>query len=59
MDGELGFDLKALAQDGERLDEGFAHGSIAGHHVVKAVTVYPFNHGANKVVAKAVKGSFA
>lgn len=58
MNGELGFDLKALAQDGERLDEGFAHGSIAGHHVVKAVTVYPFNHGANKVVAKAVKGSF-
>ena len=36
MDGELGFDLKALAQDGERLDEGFAHGSIAGHHVVKS-----------------------
>ena len=58
MDGELGFDLEALTQDGESFDEGFAHGSIAGHYVVKAVTVYPFNHGTNKVVAEAVKGSF-
>lgn len=58
MDGELGFNLEAFAQNGEGLDEGLAHSSIARHHVVKAVTVYPLDHGANKVVAKAVKGSF-
>lgn len=58
VDGELGFNLEALAQYGEGLDEGFAHGSVAGHHVVKAVAVNPLDHGANKVVAKSVKGSF-
>lgn len=58
MDGELGFDLEALAQNGEGLDEGFAHGSVAGHHVVKAVTVNPLDHGANKIVSKPVKCSF-
>lgn len=58
VDGELGFDLEALAQDGEGLDERLAHRSVAGHHVVKAVAVNPLNHSANKVVAKPVKGSF-
>lgn len=58
VDGELGFNLEALTQNGERLDERLAHGSVAGHHVVKAVAVYPLDHGANKVVAKAVKCSF-
>ena len=58
MDGELGFNLEALAQDGEGFDERLAHGSVAGHHVVKAVAVNPLDHGANKVVAKPVKGSF-
>lgn len=57
MDGELGFNLEALAQNGEGLDERFAHGSISGHHVVKAVAVNPLDHGANKVVAKSVKGA--
>lgn len=57
MDGELGFDLEALTQDREGLDEGLAHGSIACHHVVEAIAVDPFDHGANEVVAKAVKGS--
>lgn len=56
MYGELGFDLEALAQNGEGLDEGLAHGSVAGHDVVEAVAVNPFDHGANEVVAKAVKG---
>ena len=58
MDGELGFNLEALAQDGEGFDERLTHGSVAGHHVVKAVAVNPLDHGANKVVAKPVKGSF-
>ena len=58
MDRELGFNLEALAQDGEGLDERLAHGSVAGHDVVKAVAVNPFDHRTNKVVAKAVKGSF-
>lgn len=56
VDGELGFNLEALTQDGEGLDERLAHGSVAGHDVVEAVAVNPFDHGANEVVAKAVKG---
>ena len=54
MDGELGFNLEALTQDGEGLYERLAHGSIACHNVVKAVAVYPFNHGANEVIPKAL-----
>ena len=57
MDGELGFDLKALGKHGERFDKGAAHGAIARHDVIEAVSVDPFDHGANQIVAKAVEGA--
>ena len=47
VDGELGLDLEALAQDGERLDERLIHGTVPRHDVFEAVAVDPFDHGSN------------
>ena len=57
VDGELGLDLEALAQDGERLDERLAHGTVPRHNVFEAVAVDPLDHGADQVVAKSVEGA--
>lgn len=57
VDGELGFDLEALAQDGECLDERQAHGAVARHDVFEAVAVDPLDHGADQVVPEAVEGA--
>ena len=57
VDGELGFDLKTFGEYGERFDERFAHGSIAGHDIIETVAVDPFDHGPHKVVSKSVEGS--
>lgn len=57
VDGELGLDLEALAQNGERLDERLAHGAVARHDVLKAVAVDPLDHGADQVVAESVEGA--
>ena len=57
VDGKLGLDLEALAQDGERLDERLAHGAVSRHDVVEAVAVDPLDHGADQVVPKAVEGA--
>lgn len=55
VDGKLGLDLEALAQDGERLDERQAHGAVARHDVLEAVAVDPLDHGADQVVAESVE----
>ena len=57
VDGELGLDLEALAQNGERLDERLAHGAVARHDVLKAVAVDPLDHRADQVVAESVEGA--
>lgn len=57
VDGELGLNLEALAQDRERLDERPAHGAVTRHDVVEAVAVDPLDHGADQVVPKAVEGT--
>lgn len=57
VDGELGLDLEALAQDGERLDERLAHGAVPRHDVFEAVTVDPLDHGADQVVPETVEGA--
>ena len=57
MDGELGLDLEALAQDGECLDEWLAHGAVPRHDVIEAVAVDPLDHGADQVVSEAVEGA--
>lgn len=57
MDGELGLDLEALAQDGERLDERLAHGAVTRHDVFEAVAVDPLDHGTDQVVSEAMEGA--
>lgn len=42
---------------GDCFDEGLAHGSVAGHDIVKAVAIDPLDHVVCEVVAKAMKGS--
>ena len=39
VDGRPCLDLETLREYEECLDERFAHGAIAGHDVVKAVTI--------------------
>lgn len=57
VDGELGLDLETLAQDGERLDEWLAHGTVSRHDVFEAVAVDPLDHGADQVVPETVEGA--
>lgn len=44
-------------QDREGLDEWPGHGTVTGHDILETVTVYPFDHGTNEVVAETVEGT--
>ena len=57
VDREFRFDLKALGEDGEGLDERSREGSVSRHHVIEAVPVDPLDHRADEVVAEAVERS--
>lgn len=55
VDGRPCLDLETLRGYEECLDERFAYGAIAGHDVVKAVTINSLDHAAYEVVVKATK----
>ena len=57
VDGELSLDLETLAQDGERLDEWLAHGTVPRHDIVETVAVNPLDHGADQVVPEAMESA--